>query len=115
MGTYFRINPTLKSPGFYREASGNEYDRKIITRYRTGYHKLKINQGRQSNVERENRLCSCGNDVQTLHHVLFNCPLTVNIRRCHAIDETNLEEFFYSANHTRTASILKSIENILKL
>ena len=115
LGTYLRINPNLKSPQFYRETICNEHDRKIITRYRTGYHKLKINKGRQSNIDRENRLCSCDSDIQTLHHVLFNCPLTVNIRLCHNIDETNLKEFFDNENHTRTACILRSMESALSL
>ena len=115
LGTYLRINPRLQSPKLYREMNCNEHDRKIITRYRTGYHKLKINKGRQSNEDRQNRLCICESDIQTLTHVLFNCPLTANIRLCHDIEENDIEQFFNHDNHTRTASILRSIESTLSL
>ena len=77
LGTYYRINPELQSPIFNKELKCNEYERKLITRYRSGSHELKIQIGRLSNSSRDSRLCSCENEIQTLHHVIFICPLTM--------------------------------------
>ena len=112
LGTYYRINPELQSPIYNKEFKCNEYDRKLITRYRSGSHELKIQKGRLSNTSRDSRLCSCENEIQTLHHVIFICPLTENIRAFHEIEETSLEEFFGNGDFSGVACVLKSIENI---
>ena len=92
---YARINPTLGSPPMYKIISCHEIDRTILTRYRVGCHKLKIQNGRTVDfVERANRLCSCETDVQTIQHVLFECPRTENLRRAQNIEDENLETFF---------------------
>ena len=78
LGTYFRLNPDLKpyvpQPQFMLES-----ERKLVTRFRTGSHSLNIETGRYSNIPRENRLCSCGEDVQTIWHIFNGCPLTADI------------------------------------
>ena len=78
LGTYFRINPELQrwipSP-----QSILEIERKLVTRYRIGSHSLNIELGRYSNINRENRLCTCGRDVQTIWHIFTMCPLTEGI------------------------------------
>ena len=78
LGTYFRLNPDLKpyvpQPQFMLES-----ERKLVTRFRTGSHSLNIETGRYSNIPRENRLCSCGEDVQTIWHIINGCPLTADI------------------------------------
>ena len=56
LGTYYRINPELKSPKLYTEPLCIESDRKIITQYRTGSHELRIQSGRLNNNERKERL-----------------------------------------------------------
>ena len=113
LGTYLRVNHNLEFPKLYQWISSNEYDRKIITKYRTGCHGLKIQKGRLSNTTRENRLCSCQIEIQTVHHVIFNCPLTEGVRIFHEIEENNIEEFFENEDYTRTANILKAIDKIL--
>ena len=113
LGTYLRVNPELQFPKLYQSISCNEFDRKMITKYRTGCHGLRIQKGRLSNTPRENRLCSCEIEIQTVHHVIFNCPLTENIRIFHEIEENNIEEFFENEDYTRTANILKAIDKIL--
>ena len=107
------INPALKSPLFCNEICCHEYDRTIITRYRTGCHKLKIQTGRIGGDDRDTRLCSCGVDVQTIAHVLFQCPLTTNIRQAHGLQNESLETFFNGNDCTRMASILKAIEKLI--
>ena len=75
LGTYLRINPNLEScvanPQMITES-----ERELVTRFRTGSHSLAIELGRYSNTARENRLCSCRTDVQTVWHVLKDCPYT---------------------------------------
>ena len=92
-----------------------EIDRKVITRYRTGCHKLKIQTGRMAGDGRDTRLCSCGVDVQTLAHVLFTCSLTTNIRQVQEMHSTTLEQFFDESDHMKTAAILKAVEKQLKI
>ena len=115
LGTYKRVNPELRSPVFYNTICCLENDRKIITRYRTGCHKLKIQTGRLSGDHRDSRMCTCLNEIQTLPHVLFNCPLTATIRESMEIRYETLESFFGEADLPRIASILKIVEKKLKL
>ena len=48
-----------------------------ITRFRTGSNNLLIETGRFATprIPRENRMCLCGTEVQTLRHVLMYCPI----------------------------------------
>ena len=115
LGTYKRINPTLQQPSFYRNICCHELDRKTITRYRVGCHYLKIQSGRLAGNDRNTRLCTCNNEVQTLAHVLFDCPLTENIRASHNQQHATLDEFFSGNDYVRTASTLKATEKQLKI
>ena len=105
---------TIVTPDYNNNIACFELDRKIITKYRTGSHKLKIQAGRLTGEGRDHRLCSCGNDIQTLAHVLFICPLTADIRRVQEIQSTELEEFFKN-DFLKTASILKAVARKLKV
>lgn len=107
LGTYHRVNPDLMTPD-YNDNACFELDRKVITRYRTGCHKLKIQAGRLTGEGRAARLCSCGGEIQTLSHVLFACPLTANIRRAQEIESADLEEFFKS-DLLKVATTLKAV------
>ena len=78
LGTYFRINPGL-NPWVPTPQSILEVERKLITRYRTNSHSLNVEIMRYSGVKRENRLCTCKLNVQTIWHVCMCCPLTVGI------------------------------------
>ena len=71
LAVYLSNNPDLKKPEY-----GNipEFERIKITRYRCGSHYLEIEKGRFQRKNREDRLCPCGR-VQTLHHVILDCPL----------------------------------------
>ena len=115
LGTYKRINPTLQQPSFYRNICCHELDRKTITRYRVGCHYLKIQSGRLAGNDRNTRICTCHNEVQTLAHVLFDCPLTETIRASHNQHPASLNEFFSGNDYIRTASTLKAIEKQLKI
>ena len=115
LGTYCRVNPELCAPEFNNNIICNEIDRKTITRYRTGCHKLKIQTGRLTGDGRDTRLCSCNGGIQTLSHVLFSCPLTVNISQALNVQASNLTEFFDDMDLTKAAIVLKSIEKQLKL
>ena len=68
LGTYYRINTQLKK---YVPCPQTilEFERTIVTRYRTGSHCLAIEIGRMSNINRNDRVCACGVDVQTICHI----------------------------------------------
>ena len=90
-------------------------DRETITCYRVGSHRLKIQTGRQQNQNVNERLCNCSTATQTLEHVIFKCPLTLDIQLNHGIVDGTLESFFNDRDHMRLSSTLKAIENVLKL
>ena len=115
LGTYYRVNPELNSPELNLNTSCNEMDRKIITRYRTGCHKLKIQTGRLAGDGRDTRLCTCGEDIQTLNHVLFSCNLTEGIRTVQSLSATNLNDFFKDTEITQVATILRAVSKQLKI
>ena len=72
LGVYQQINPELQQ--YTNDQPIPEFERIHITRYRTGSHNLKIEKGRHSRIPRENRLCICNNNVQT-----------VNLKPCHLL------------------------------
>ena len=56
-----------------------EIERELVTRDRTGSHSLAIELGRYSNIARENRVCICGNFVQSVWHIFMECSLTYSL------------------------------------
>ena len=78
LGTYYRVNPTLEKH-VPKPQTVLEIERELVTRYRTGSHSLAIELGRYSNTARENRVCCCGNMVQSVWHLFSECPLTLPI------------------------------------
>ena len=78
LGTYLSINPTFTKPVHKDKL---EFQRMCITKYFTGSHNLLIAKGKMyGHILREQRLCICNNDIQTIKHVLLFCPLLNNIR-----------------------------------
>ena len=108
LGTYHQINPSLSShvPNPQTTLEG---EREIVTRFRTGSHSLAIETGRYANVPRENRLCSCGESVQTIWHVFAECSLTRTIVEK---NYTNLSEIFADDN---VLTILLALTKKLKI
>ena len=112
LGTYYRINPELKSPDFYEKPLCLESDRKIISQYRMGSHELRIQRGRINGENRNQRLCTCNDGVQSVEHMLFFCSKTENIRRMHNYEHLNLTSFFKSSDYKKLSDILKSIDEM---
>ena len=110
LNDYLKINPLLISPSFYTQYTIKEYDRLIITKYRTGSHFLKIPTGRYTQLEQSQRLCEC-EYMQTLNHIIFKCA-KVNGVRDNGIGSNLLE--FFNDNDT-AAPFLRVIEKMLNL
>ena len=110
LGTYLRVNPNLESPEMYRNIKCLESERYILTKYRTGSHNL-----RKNNEARNEGLCTCGTDVQTIDHVLFNCNLTELIPHQSRNSNNNLNSFFESQSYANRATKLESIERTLNV
>ena len=77
LGTYLLVNPTLVKPSYVEKM---EFQRVCVTRYRTGSHNLKIEAGRTPHIPRDERYCSCNTGLQTVKHVLLECPLLFELR-----------------------------------
>ena len=108
LGTYYRVNPTL-SNNVRNPQIIMEFERELVTRFRTGSHSLAVETGRYSNIIRENRLCSCGNSVQTVWHVVAECCETRDIVPNRY---NNLQEVFDDAN---IYSVLLAVTRKLKI
>ena len=78
LGVYLIVNPTLKFPNELSNII--EYERIVITRFRTGTHNLRIESGRINNVQRNERICTCGTNLQTIAHFLIECPSLLHVR-----------------------------------
>ena len=74
LGAYYEINPDCDNIQYDKL---HELERITITRYRTGSHNLRIETGRHTNpiTPREQRLCACGTEIQTLKHIVIECGL----------------------------------------
>ena len=85
--TYRNINPELCVHQVYtiKNKYIDESKRTAFTRLRLSSHRLKIETGRWSRIDRENRLCDCGS-VQDESHVLFHCRFTKVVRQKYSIN-----------------------------
>ena len=107
LGTYLRINPNLQcyTP---KPQTIMEIERELVTRFRTGSHSLAIEIGRYSNIPRENRLCSCGLNVQTVWHIFNDCPIT---RTIVPTEYGDLKEAFEDGNiHSTLLAMTKKLK-----
>ena len=105
LGVYKSINPDLSRPD---QSDVPEFERAKITRYRCGAHYLEIEKGRIEGKKREERLCRCG-DVQTLKHVIMDCPLVDPIP-----EVSSLQDFFQLDSNTKF-KFLTNCEKTLKI
>ena len=77
LGSYLQVNPTLEKPIYDNKL---EFQRVCVTRYRTGSHNLAVEKGRFGGTLRDDRLCSCYTGIQTVKHVVTECPLLADAR-----------------------------------
>ena len=93
--TYVEMNPGLSLHPVYVGESLLQDDLRIVfTRFRVSSHRLRIETGRWSRTPREERLCQCGNGVQSERHVLVDCQLVKHIRQIYNDDENiDFDEF----------------------
>ena len=107
LGIYYQINPNLVSHVHTPQAI-LEYERELVTRFRTGSHSLAVELGRYSNTPRENRVCRCGTGVQTVWHVFSECPLTRTIVQT---NYSNLNEIFDDEDiHSLLLAVTKELK-----
>ena len=110
LGVYMSVNPDLSSP---TQSHGVlEFERVLLTRYRSGSHNLRIETGRLCcpKIPRENRTCLCGLGVQSLRHCLFECILLEEVFQ--GVEYTTLEEAINSPN---IVNVLMDVERVLKI
>ena len=108
-GVYLKVNPQLEHPP-HNYQQNPEFERVLITRYRSGSHNLKIETGRLCNptIPRDERICSCNTGLQTLHHCLFVCPLLAEVRADYEYE--SIEEAFKLPN---VAKLLMEIDRVI--
>ena len=92
--TYLSINPELSFPCCYNEAKYRHVS--MVAKLRSSSHSLRVETGRKLGLNRENRLCLCGLDVEDEAHFLLNCCFYVDIRTKYSINDLSLDEILSS-------------------
>ena len=110
LGVYLQVNPDLVPPK--QHSNILEFERVLLTRYRSGSHNLKIETGRLCNpkILREERRCLCDQGIQSLRHCLLECPLLRDIHQNYGY--TTVEEAFASPD---VVKLLVEIGCVLKI
>ena len=110
LGVYLQVNPNLTPPSIRNDIL--EFERVLLTRYRSGSHNLKIEVGRMCNpkILREERLCRCNKGVQSLRHCLFECELLRGVYEEH--EYSTIEEAF---NSDEIVDLLMKIGKVLNV
>ena len=83
--TYLEINPELETPQIYEQLANKKLV-SMIAKLRTSSHNLRIEMGRRTGTSREQRICHCGNDIETERHFLLECGLYHEMRAKHHIE-----------------------------
>ena len=111
LGIYYQINPSLTNNHFTENIM--EYERLLISRYRTGSHYLNIEKLRwvKPPIARENRLCICNNGVQDINHIIFHCD------KLNAIRNFNIQTIdqFFQINSLDIYTFFKKAQTILSI
>ena len=107
-GVYLLVNPQLSPPK--QRQNIFEIERIAVSRYRSGSHNLRIETGRLSKplVPREERICCCSTGIQSLNHVLFECPLLAELHEEYGF--TSVEQAF---NDDGIAKFIMKMERTL--
>ena len=93
MKTYMDLSQTLDEPSLY-SLDIPEYVRMSATRFRLSAHSLRIETGRWSRLQRHERLCLCGDEVQDEIHVIEQCQMVAHIRQNHPNLDFNCASIF---------------------
>ena len=110
--TYCVHNPDLSIHPVYTADTASIVDddlRTAFTRLRLSSHRLKIETGRWARIDPENRLCQCGEDVQTEKHVLCDCTLTDGIRQAYGGENIDFNEFMTTPKSKQQLAMVKKI------
>ena len=112
---YCKINPELESPSLYKSYNVKEFQRVQVTRYRLSSHNLKVETGRWSRLNRENRTCSCENGgIQDEEHVTSVCGLTTELREKYRISNIQLPDLFSEIEDERLCSFFYELSKVFK-
>ena len=108
--TYREINPTLTVHPIYKSTDNHDDDfRTAFTRLRLSSHRLRIETGRWTRTPRDERVCQCGEGVQTEKHVICDCVLVTNIRESFNSSEIDFEDFMTSEKSKQQLAMVMNI------
>jgi hypothetical protein len=115
--TYRAFNPELSVHDIYAANTEDIVEddlRTAFTRLRLSSHRLRIETGRWSRIAPENRICQCGEDVQSEEHVLCRCPLSEEIRRSYGCETIDFYNFMTSPKTKQQLAMINKILNVYK-
>jgi len=110
LSTYQKINPALSVHPVYTSPNIVDDDLRVaFTRLRLTSHRLKVETGRWARIPREERMCQCGEGVQTEEHVLCDCTLVASIREAYGNEGINFEFFMTTEKSKQDLTMIKNI------
>jgi hypothetical protein len=92
---YLTLNPSLTVHPVYSNPNIPEFARISFSRLRLISHSLKIETGRWSRIDLQDRLCNCG-EIQSEQHVLLKCQLTEELRNTYAMSYNSMKQLMES-------------------
>ena len=104
------MNPGLTSHSVYSPDSLLEDDLRILfTRLRVGSHRLRVETGRWARTPHEERLCQCGEAVQTEKHVVAECNLVGDIRQRYGQEQLCFHTFVTREKSIHELNFLREV------
>ena len=88
--TYLSINPNLETPRIYNDIRCKKH-LSMVAKLRTSSHNLRIEMGRRVGLNRDLRICHCGNGIEDEFHFLRECGLYDEVRRRHGIENEGID------------------------
>ena len=114
--TYKLMNPNLNVHNVYKtDTYFNDKERVVFTRFRLSSHNLKIEKGRWSRTNRENRVCDCGPVVQDETHVLFDCPKTIDLRNRYNVNRDIYSDIGNLMESLNTHDLVKYVKRCMDM
>ena len=97
--TYLEINPSLETPTIYDKLY-NRNQVSMVAKLRLSSHNLNVEMGRRTGLSRDERLCHCGDEVETEKHFLLECGLYHEIRdRYNIANELSISKVLNDINY----------------
>ena len=101
--------PKARTQYTIQEKNIPKYTRTVFIRIRLSSHNLKIETDRWARIPRDQRMCQCGEEIQSEEHVLLRCPISRHVTETFITnthyDYAHLEDLFRNMENKKLAEL----------